>query len=148
MESQLVLSLNFLIDFNLYSGCSSETLKCLVCKSLVEELEAAIAKVDPRKKIETGSFRLDGAGSQTRTLVSLHLYSTVRIFRFSWGFSKLFLLGFWKTLTFYQHWTNIFQVPYARSQQHLMDLVDSVCKNFEDYAQAKSKSSGEPLIIR
>jgi hypothetical protein len=41
-----------------------------VCKSLVEELEAAIAKVDPKKKIETGTFRLDGAGSQTKTLVS------------------------------------------------------------------------------
>jgi hypothetical protein len=49
---------------------SSERLKCLVCKSLVEELEAAIAKVDPKKKIETGTFRLDGAGSQTKTLVS------------------------------------------------------------------------------
>ncbi len=41
-----------------------------MCKSLVEELEAAIAKVDPKKKIETGTFRLDGAGSQTKTLVS------------------------------------------------------------------------------
>jgi hypothetical protein len=50
---------------------SSETLKCLVCKSLVEELEAAVAKVDPRKKIETGSFRLDGAGAQTKTLVRM-----------------------------------------------------------------------------
>jgi hypothetical protein len=29
-----------------------------------------------------------------------------------------------------------------------MELVDAVCKNFEDYAQAKSKSSGEPVIIR
>jgi hypothetical protein len=86
---------------------SSERLKCLVCKSLVEELEAAIAKVDPKKKIETGTFRLDGAGSQTKTLI-----------------------------------------PYARSQQHLMELVDAVCKNFEDYAQAKTKSSGEPVIIR
>jgi hypothetical protein len=29
-----------------------------------------------------------------------------------------------------------------------MELVDTVCKNFEDYAQAKTKSSGEPVIIR
>jgi hypothetical protein len=29
-----------------------------------------------------------------------------------------------------------------------MELVDAVCKNFEDYAQAKTKSSGEPVIIR
>jgi hypothetical protein len=40
------------------------------------------------------------------------------------------------------------QIPYARSQQHLMELVDAVCKNFEDYAQAKTKTSGEPVIIR
>jgi hypothetical protein len=29
-----------------------------------------------------------------------------------------------------------------------MELVDAVCKNFEDYAQAKTKTSGEPVIIR
>ena len=29
-----------------------------------------------------------------------------------------------------------------------MEVVDEVCKNFEDYAQAKSKISGKPMIIR
>ena len=28
-----------------------------------------------------------------------------------------------------------FQIPYARSQVHLMELSDQICKNFEDYAQ-------------
>lgn len=41
-----------------------------------------------------------------------------------------------------------FQIPYARSQAHLMELTDSVCNNFEDYAQAKWKSNGKPTIIR
>ena len=27
-------------------------------------------------------------------------------------------------------------------------MVDSVCKNFEDYAQAKTKTRGDPVIIR
>lgn len=85
----------------------SKTLNCLVCKSLVEEIEAAIFKVDPNKKVETGTFRLNGDGSQSRTVI-----------------------------------------PFARSQEHLGDVVDGVCKNFEDYAQAKYKVSGEPTIIR
>jgi len=66
-----------------------------------------IAKVDPKKKTETGTFRLNADGSQKRNII-----------------------------------------PYARSQGHLMDVVDTVCKNFEDYAQAKYKSSGKPTIIR
>lgn len=39
-------------------------------------------------------------------------------------------------------------MPYARSQEHLMHVVETVCKGFEEYAQAKYKSSGEPTIIR
>jgi len=85
----------------------SKTLNCLVCKSLVEEIEAAIFKVDPSKKVEVGTFRLNGDGTQSRTVI-----------------------------------------PFARSHEHLSNLVDEVCKNFEDYAQAKSKVTGEPMIIR
>ena len=44
--------------------------------------------------------------------------------------------------------TDPIQIPYARSQEHLLEVVDGVCKGFEDYAQAKYKSSGEPTIIR
>jgi len=86
---------------------SSATLKCLVCKALVEEIDHLIAKVDPKKKVEVGTFRISSDGSQTRKLI-----------------------------------------PYARSQEHLMEVVDKVCKGFEDYAQAKSKASGKPTIIR
>jgi len=86
---------------------SSETLKCLVCQSLVDEINHAIDKVDPKKKIETGTFRLNGDGTQNRVIV-----------------------------------------PYARSESHMTELVDTICTNFEDYAQAKTKSSGRPAIIR
>jgi len=85
----------------------SKSLNCLVCKALVEEMEGAINKVDPAKKVEVGTFRLNGDGTQSRKLI-----------------------------------------PFARSQEHLTEIVDSVCKGFEDYAQAKYKSSGEPTIIR
>jgi len=85
----------------------NKTLNCLVCKALVEEIEALINKIDPAKKVEVGSHRLNGDGTQSRRLI-----------------------------------------PYARSQEHLMHVVENVCKGFEDYAQAKYKSSGEPTIIR
>ncbi len=41
-----------------------------------------------------------------------------------------------------------FQVPYARSEGHLMEVVENVCTNFEDYAQAKYKASDKATIIR
>jgi len=85
----------------------NKTLNCLVCKALVEEIEALINKIDPAKKVEVGSHRLNGDGTQSKKLI-----------------------------------------PYARSQEHLMHVVETVCKGFEDYAQAKYKSSGEPTIIR
>ena len=47
----------------------SKSLNCLVCKAIVEEVEAAINKVDPSKKVEVGTFRLNGDGTQTRRLV-------------------------------------------------------------------------------
>ena len=48
----------------------SKTLNCLVCKSLVEEIEGAINKVDPAKKVESGSHRLNGDGTKNTKLVS------------------------------------------------------------------------------
>jgi len=85
----------------------SKTLKCLVCKNVVDEFEAAIWRVDPKKMIDTGTFRVDNKGSQARSII-----------------------------------------PYARSQMHLLELTENICKNFEDYAQAKNKKTGKPTIIR
>ncbi len=41
-----------------------------------------------------------------------------------------------------------FQIPFARSQQHLMELVDKVCENFEDYAQVKFEIVNQLHISR
>lgn len=48
----------------------SKTLKCLVCKNLINEFEAAIFKVDPKKMIDTGTFRVNEKGEQKRQVVS------------------------------------------------------------------------------
>ena len=42
----------------------------------------------------------------------------------------------------------LLQIPYARSEYHLDEVIETVCKEFEEYAQAKEKSNGEPTIIR
>lgn len=48
-------------------GFDSKTLKCLVCRAVVDEFEAAIHKVDPKKVVEAGSFRVSPDGSQKGT---------------------------------------------------------------------------------
>jgi len=84
-----------------------KTLKCLVCQNVIQEFEAAIWRIDPKKMIDTGTFRVNEKGEQKRQII-----------------------------------------PYARSQTHLIELTEDICKNFEDYAQAKEKRSGKPTIIR
>ena len=103
----------------------SKTLKCLVCQNVVKEFEAAIFKVDPKKVIDTGTFRVNEKGEQKRQVVSL-------------GISK----------KSHNLSTDIFQIPFARSQIHLLELTEKICEQFEEYAQAKWKSNGQPTIIR
>lgn len=43
-----------------------------VCKAVVDEVEAEVEKVDPNKKIDVGSFRLDGNGNIKQNLVTKH----------------------------------------------------------------------------
>ena len=49
----------------------SLTLKCLVCRSLVDEFESEIYRVDPKKMIDTGTFRINGNGDQSRSIVRM-----------------------------------------------------------------------------
>merc|ERR1719242_826016 len=86
----------------------SKTLKCLVCRATVSEYAWAVLRVDPKKMVDTGSWRIDENGQNKRQVI-----------------------------------------PYARSQTHLMEVSETVCKeNFEEYAQAKWKKNGKPTIIR
>ena len=89
----------------------SKSLRCLVCKAIVDEFEAAIEAVDPDKKIDLStSFHLTASGEPKA------------------GSRKV--------------------VAYRRSDAQLHDLIDTVCKEFDEYAQAKEKSNGEATIIR
>ena len=54
----------------------SKTLKCLVCKNVIDELEAAIYKIDPKKVIDTGTYRVNEKGENKKKIVS----TTTKIF--------------------------------------------------------------------
>jgi hypothetical protein len=49
-----------------------------VCKALVDEVEIAVDRVDPHKKVDMGSFRLDGKGNVKQNLVtSIQIHSLI-----------------------------------------------------------------------
>lgn len=105
----LILVYIFLLC-SLFSGCThvsgtgvpkSEVVKCAVCRSLITELHHEIEKVDPRRKIEVGSYRIESDGNQRTTSRS-----------------------------------------YAGSESHMTEVLETVCKSFKDYAQAKHKETG------
>jgi len=46
-----------------------KTLKCLVCQNVIQEFEAAIWRIDPKKMIDTGTFRVNANGDQKRQII-------------------------------------------------------------------------------
>ncbi|XP_046986539.1 protein seele [Schistocerca americana] len=82
-------------------------LRCLVCQKLVEEIEFEVQKVDPRKKVDVGSYRIDANGNQDQRAV-----------------------------------------PYARSELHLTEVLETICNKMDDYVRATYKSSGELTVLK
>ncbi|XP_078393197.1 protein canopy homolog 1-like [Cetorhinus maximus] len=74
-------------------GEKDAELYCGVCRALVDEIDWAVKKVDPKKTIQVGSFRISPDGSQKPN-----------------------------------------EIPYARSEIHLLELLETVCSNMDDYA--------------
>uniref|UniRef100_L7M6D1 Putative er protein with keel retention signal n=1 Tax=Rhipicephalus pulchellus TaxID=72859 RepID=L7M6D1_RHIPC len=104
------LSLQVLVLFTLccvaFCEPTVQELKCQVCKALVTESVAAISKVDPKKKIPVGSFRLQADGTQKQK-----------------------------------------SIPYAGSEAHMHDVLDEVCSQMDNYAQATHKENGELILV-
>ncbi|KAG7238277.1 hypothetical protein INR49_030988 [Caranx melampygus] len=83
------------------SVCSS------ACRALVDEMEWAISQIDPKKMIQTGSFRINPDGSQS-----------------------------------------IREVPLARSEGNLLELMESVCERMEDYGEQIDSSTNRKSYTR
>lgn len=49
----------------------SSTLKCEVCRRLVEEIQRNVSSVDPTNVVQVSNFRLDGNGDQLKHTVPL-----------------------------------------------------------------------------
>ncbi|XP_016096497.1 protein canopy homolog 2 [Sinocyclocheilus grahami] len=71
-----------------------QDVKCGACRALVDEMDWAISQIDPKKRIQTGSFRIDPDGSQS-----------------------------------------VREVPFSRSESHLLELMKEVCERMNDYGE-------------
>jgi hypothetical protein len=43
---------------------------------------------------------------------------------------------------------DLLQVPYARSEMHLTEVLETVCSKMDDYVRATYKTSGELTLLR
>ncbi|XP_075967012.1 protein canopy homolog 2 isoform X4 [Anarhichas minor] len=76
-------------------------------RALVDELEWAISQIDPKKMIQTGSFRINPDGSQS-----------------------------------------IREIPLARSEGNLLELMETVCERMGDYGEHTDSSTTRKSYIR
>ncbi|XP_023687921.1 protein canopy homolog 2 [Paramormyrops kingsleyae] len=105
-----VVSFCLFLCFFLHAGQSArqgQDVRCGACRALVDELEWAISQVDPKKKIQTGSFRINPDGSQS-----------------------------------------IKEVPFARSEGHLLELLEEVCDKMKDYGERIDTSTNRKTYTR
>ncbi|XP_056129936.1 protein canopy homolog 2 [Lampris incognitus] len=84
-----------------------QDIKCGACRALVDEMGWAISQIDPKKMIQTGSFRINPDGSQS-----------------------------------------IREVPLARSEGNLLELMDGVCERMQDYGELVDSSTSRKSYLR
>ncbi|XP_027024741.1 protein canopy homolog 2 [Tachysurus fulvidraco] len=85
----------------------SQDIRCGACRALVDEMEWAIAQVDPKKLIQTGSFRINPDGSQS-----------------------------------------VKDVPFARSEGHLLELMEGVCEKMQEYGETLDPVTNRKKYVR
>lgn len=95
-------------------------------------MEWAIAQVDPKKMIKTGSFRINPDGSQSTRDVKL-------IFFLPLGCICVLLFSAVMSL---------FQVPFARSEGHLLELMEKVCERMNDYGETADSATTRKTYMR
>ncbi|KAM9799651.1 protein canopy homolog 2 [Syngnathus typhle] len=111
MRKVALLLSTCVLFFLLLSTCRTarqgQDIRCGACRALVDEMEWAISQVDPKKMIQTGSFRINPDGSQS-----------------------------------------IREVPLARSEGNLLELLESVCERMEDYGEHFDDATTRKSYIR
>lgn len=84
-----------------------QDVRCGACRALVDEMEWAISQMDPKKMVQTGSFRINPDGSQS-----------------------------------------IREIPLARSEGNLLDLMELVCERMGDYGEVVDLSENRKTYVR
>ncbi|XP_064160896.1 protein canopy homolog 2 isoform X1 [Anguilla rostrata] len=84
-----------------------QDIKCGACRALVDEMEWEISQVDPKKMIQTGSFRINPDGSQS-----------------------------------------VREVPLARSEGHLLEVLEEVCEKMKDYGERADPATNRKTYVR
>ncbi|XP_067287414.1 protein canopy homolog 2 [Pseudorasbora parva] len=84
-----------------------QDIKCGACRALVDEMEWAISQIDPKKMIQTGSFRINPDGSQS-----------------------------------------VREVPFSRSEGHLLELMEEVCEKMNDYGEHVDPATNRKTYVR
>lgn len=104
-----LLILCVLLSFSglLQGARQTQDIRCGACRALVDEMEWAIAQVDPKKMIQTGSFRINPDGSQSTK-----------------------------------------DVPFARSEGHLLELMEGVCEKMKDYGESSDPVTNRKSYVR
>lgn len=102
------------------------------CRALVDELEWEISQVDPRKTIQMGSFRINPDGSQSVVEVRPPRVSSL----------PKPLLGSPLTPP------GALQVPYARSEAHLTELLERVCEKMKEYGEKEDPATHRKSYVR
>ncbi|XP_061840767.1 protein canopy homolog 2 [Nerophis lumbriciformis] len=98
MKEVVLLLTSCVLFLLLPSSCQAarqgQDIRCGACRALVDEMEWAVSQVDPKKMIQTGSYRIKPDGTQS-----------------------------------------IKEVPLARSEGNLLELMESVCDRMQDYGE-------------
>ncbi|XP_034243454.1 protein seele [Thrips palmi] len=58
-----------LLPHSIYSSNNLSNLRCLICEQIVQDLQIEINKIDPKKKVEVGNYRLDAEGNSKQNLI-------------------------------------------------------------------------------
>ncbi|RZB89866.1 canopy -like 1, partial [Asbolus verrucosus] len=71
---KLTIFIVIALCYNIYIGSTKKIdvkeLRCLVCKASLDELNKAVNKIDPSKKVDIGGYRLDPDGNYKHKSVS------------------------------------------------------------------------------
>lgn len=113
------------------------------CRALVDEMEWAISQIDPKKMIQTGSFRINPDGSQSVKEVTYFSFILTQFFFFLFGFSNTNLQIF-----IYMYLFKCAQVPFSRSESHLLELMEEVCEKMNDYGERVDPATNRKTYVR